>query len=81
MPHMHRRKLFPLFDEQGDLRPRIMAQSHATHASDVDGHVEGPAFLIDSGANRGIADMESSINHCMYYANLHRMVPIEQLET
>jgi len=25
--------LFPLFDEQGDLRPRIMAQSHATHAS------------------------------------------------
>jgi len=62
-----------------------MAQSHATHASDVEGHVEGPALLVDSGANGGIAvtkcNMESSINHCVYYTNLHRMVPIEQLET
>jgi len=61
-----------------------MAQRHATHVSDVEGNVMEPAWLVDSGVNRGIAgtecDMESSIDCCMYYANLHCMVAIEQLE-
>jgi len=58
--------LFPLFDEQGILCPNVMAQQH-----DAKG--------ISPEEQDGL-DIDRSVNWCMYYANLHRMVPFDEPE-
>jgi len=77
--------LFPLFDEQGALHPNVMAQWHYIHSMSQEDEPSPPPILIDIGANDMTVhnedpDVNKSADRCVYYANLHCMVPFEQLE-
>jgi len=64
--------LFPLFDKQGMLHPRVMALQHDVHTMSQESDDPTLSVLGDG------CDMDESTDQCVYYANLHRMVPIDQ---
>jgi len=67
--------LFPLFNEQAMLRPHVLAQHHAVHTLPLEDD-DSTAILMEDEF-----DINESTDHCVYYANLHHMVPVEQPET
>jgi len=66
--------LFPLLDKQGALRPHVLAQQHAVHTLPPEDD-ECTAIPIEDEY-----DINVSTNWCVYYANLHRMVPVDQAD-
>jgi len=81
--------LFPLFDEQGSLQPQIMAQHHAiqalakeeeeealTQAAQINSIQPDPVVVTDDHGSGTDSDIDASTDCCIYYTNLHWMVPI-----
>jgi len=66
--------LFLLFDDQGVLHPHVMAQQHNVQTLPL-GDDDSMALLPEDKY-----DINKSADHCVYYANLHRMVPVDQLD-
>jgi len=64
--------LFPLFNEQGALCPHVLVQQHAVHTLPLEDD-DSTAILME-----GKCDINESTNRCVYYSNLHRMVPLDQ---
>jgi len=64
--------LFPLFDEKGALHPHVMVQQHNVHTLPP-GDDDSIAILMEDEY-----DVNESMDHCVYYANLHCMVPVDQ---
>jgi len=66
--------LFLLFDEQGALRPHILVQ-----------HNVQTLPLVNDASTATLTedkyDIHESIDRCLYYANLHCMIPFDQLDT
>jgi len=67
--------LFLLFDEQGALHLHVLAQHHAVHTLPPEDD-DSMAILMEDEF-----DIDESTDCCVYYTNLHRMVPVEQAET
>jgi len=63
--------LLPLFDEQGVLRPHMLAQQHYVQTLPL-GDNDSMAILTEDKH-----DIHESTGHCVYYANLHRMIPVD----
>ena len=66
--------LFPLFDEHGELRDRIIAQAHATSPAPDHGEPIGNDEFLDAYEVLPDDDLESSLDRCVVHANLHRYV-------
>jgi len=66
--------LFPLFDEQGMLRPHVLVQQHNVQTLPL---VDDASMAI---LTEDECDIHKSTNCCVYYANLHCTIPFNQLD-
>jgi len=66
--------LLPLFNEQGTLHLHVLAQHHAVHTLPPEDNDSMVICMEDK------FDINKSTNCCVYYANLHCMVPVDRLD-
>ena len=79
--------LFPLFNEQGDLRHHIKAQHHATTLVISDGEPTEGDDEFDDAYKEPLEEelskmtIDEAVNRGVYKANLHQMVKVSMTDT